>query len=536
MKMRAFYFIALVVVMLLQAANVKSNGTLSSESYNILMLLPLSSQSHRTLFLTLAETLAERGHKIELLVNHPPISNNPNIREIYHGLPHFQEDKFQLFSARDHPWEIFSLVMEGAPLMTRDLYELPEVMALYERRKEFHLVMVDNFYNQMMFPFAHETPLAMLVASGMDPIQSAIMGNVINPSYVPNREVMLLQPMGFWQRMINVAMHFMAGFIKHYVILPKIQAEISSIFPDVPALEEIERNQSLVLLNYCPSFDVTIPLLPLQVDVGCLHCRPGRSLSEDLEDWITGAGESGVIYFSLGTVAQGITLPDHWRDTFVKVFSRLEERVVWKYEGEIPGVSDNVLIRKWLPQQDVLAHQNVKLFISHAGMLSTQEAVYHATPVLAIPIFADQPRNAHLLHVAKLGISVNWEDLTEDYLLDMIKNISESEVYIQNIKSASKILRDHPVPPRDRAAFWTEYVIRHKGAHHLRSPSSSLSWVQFLLLDVAVCCTVIFSIVFITLYLIISSIFRRTRSNANRKNVKHSSRRSKRKVAKCKQK
>lgn len=37
----------------------------------------------------------------------------------------------------------------------------------------------------------------------------------------------------------------------------------------------------------------------------------------------------------------------------------------------------------------------------------------------------------------------------------------------------------------DKAVYWVEYVIRHKGAHHLRSPAVDLKWYQFYLLDIA---------------------------------------------------
>ena len=46
----------------------------------------------------------------------------------------------------------------------------------------------------------------------------------------------------------------------------------------------------------------------------------------------------------------------------------------------------------------------------------------------------------------------------------------------------------------DTAIFWTEYVIRHKGAPHLRPAILDLAWYQYLLLDVIafIClCTVI---------------------------------------------
>lgn len=33
----------------------------------------------------------------------------------------------------------------------------------------------------------------------------------------------------------------------------------------------------------------------------------------------------------------------------------------------------------------------------------------------------------------------------------------------------SEQYRDRPMAPLDTAVYWTEYVIRHKGARHLRS-------------------------------------------------------------------
>jgi len=37
--------------------------------------------------------------------------------------------------------------------------------------------------------------------------------------------------------------------------------------------------------------------------------------------------------------------------------------------------------------------------------------------------------------------------------------------------------------PLDTAIFWTEYVIRHAGAPHLRTAAAELAWYQYLLLD-----------------------------------------------------
>jgi glucuronosyltransferase len=64
-------------------------------------------------------------------------------------------------------------------------------------------------------------------------------------------------------------------------------------------------------------------------------------------------------------------------------------------------------------------------------------------------------------------------------------------------------LRDQPLTPLEQAVYWTEYVIRHKGAPHLRSAVLDLAWYQYFLLDViavlglAVGCVVL--IVYMTL-------------------------------------
>jgi glucuronosyltransferase len=36
----------------------------------------------------------------------------------------------------------------------------------------------------------------------------------------------------------------------------------------------------------------------------------------------------------------------------------------------------------------------------------------------------------------------------------------------------------------NRAVWWTEYIIRHNGAKHLRAAAIDLAWYQYLLLDV----------------------------------------------------
>jgi len=48
------------------------------------------------------------------------------------------------------------------------------------------------------------------------------------------------------------------------------------------------------------------------------------------------------------------TLPKHIQRTFIEAFSQVPQRVMWKYDGEISGLPENIMTRKWFPQRDIL--------------------------------------------------------------------------------------------------------------------------------------------------------------------------------------
>lgn len=57
--------------------------------------------------------------------------------------------------------------------------------------------------------------------------------------------------------------------------------------------------------------------------------------------------------------------------------------------------------------------------------------------------------------------------------------------YRQRARQLSEIHRDQPGHPVERTVYWIEYILRHRGAHHLRAAVHQLSFWQYFLLDVA---------------------------------------------------
>jgi len=75
-------------------------------------------------------------------------------------------------------------------------------------------------------------------------------------------------------------------------------------------------------------------------------------------------------------------------------------------------------------------HKNVQAFITHGGLLGTQEAIYCGIPMIGIPLFGDQYVNIQNYVNKKVAISINSvNDITEEKLTSAINNILKDPSY-----------------------------------------------------------------------------------------------------------
>ena len=87
--------------------------------------------------------------------------------------------------------------------------------------------------------------------------------------------------------------------------------------------------------------------------------------------------EHGVILFTMGFIFSPAVVPKERVDALLSAFARLPQRVIVKFDDPVEGSPPNVLIKPFLPQQDILAHPNTILFVTHCGMHGVMEAIYH---------------------------------------------------------------------------------------------------------------------------------------------------------------
>ncbi|XP_065077837.1 UDP-glycosyltransferase UGT5-like [Ochlerotatus camptorhynchus] len=458
----------------------------------ILGVFPTASKSHYIVGSALMKALAKNGHEMTVISPFPqqkPLKNYRDITTttIFAAVGSITSNL--LGNIQKGPIDIIKGIYDFGHRVTNSTLTDPAVVALINSNEKFDLIVLEIFMNDAMIGFCHlfKAPCIGMSTFGASKWTTDLVGSPSPPSYVPNTFLGFSDRMTFKERMINTLTSGTDIIVEHILDKPAQTEMYMKAFPDPkPPLDQLKKTAiSLVLLNNHFSFNYPRPYVTGMIEVGGMHInRVPNPLPADIQSFMDSATD-GVIYFSMGSNIKGKDLPKEKRDAFLKVFSKLKQKVLWKWEDEnLPGKPSNVLVQNWWPQDDILAHPNVKLFITHGGLLSTTESLYHGVPVIGIPVFGDQYLNMANAERGGYGLSVAYAEISEERVSTAINTILHDPQFKVNAQAISQRYRDQPINPLDLAVYWTEYVLRHKGAPHIRTASMDLNLVQYHNLDV----------------------------------------------------
>ncbi|XP_055153399.1 UDP-glucuronosyltransferase 2B11 isoform X3 [Symphalangus syndactylus] len=248
-------------------------------------------------------------------------------------------------------------------------------------------------------------------------------------------------------------------------------------------LFETMRKADIWLMRNSWNFKFPHPFFPNVDFVGGLHCKPAKPLPKEMEEFVQSSGENGVVVFSLGSVIRNITAER--ANVVATALAQIPQKVLWKFDGNKPdALGLNTRLYKWIPQNDLLGHPKTRAFITHGGANGIYEAIYHGIPMVGIPFFWDQPGNIAHMEAKGAAVRLDFHTMSSTDLLNALKTVINDPSYKENVMKLSRIQHDQPVKPLDRAVFWIEFVMRHKGAKHLRVAAHDLTWFQYHSLDV----------------------------------------------------
>ncbi|XP_051816654.1 UDP-glucuronosyltransferase 2B31-like [Acanthochromis polyacanthus] len=304
-------------------------------------------------------------------------------------------------------------------------------------------------------------------------------------SYIPITQSGCTDKMSFIQRVKNMIFYVVSQMQVQLVSKVVYQKTCDKYLGPDRDFYQLMIDADIWLMRLDFVFDYPRPTMPNVVYMGGFQCKPAKPLPQHLEEFVQSSGEHGVVIMSLGTFVS--ELPADMANKIAAAFAKLPQKVIWRYKGSRPDtLGNNTLLVDWMPQNDLLGHPKVKVFVAHGGTNGVQEALYHGVPVVGLPVFFDQYDNLLRLEyrgAAKI-LKLSAVDKDNDFL-KAIQEVLNEPSYRMNIQRLSRLHRDQPIEPMDNALFWIEFVMRHKGAAHLKPASLRMSWFSYHSVDVA---------------------------------------------------
>lgn len=373
-------------------------GASSCLAKNVLVLDGVGSPSHQVWMHSFTRSLAEHGYNVTSLSCQLVKGDSPNLHAYLLDGMFLTDDedinfldmtsmgtlgKLLFFTEFTGPFE--EVVTESSGW---------KAIMNFPKDFKFDLIIYDYIGVQTLLAFAERFPDAKLIGASAYP--AIEYTNVATkapsmPSFLPNMYMDDVEET-FCSRMESFLIYIVNHLTLKYGWFPRADKGLKTKYPMTRTVREIYDSMVIQLVNYHPVLDFVTPIMPGVIPVGGLQIETPKPLPKDLEE-VFATAEKGVILFSLGSNVKSEMLGEERLKEIIAALAEFPDyNIVWKIDLSKLQLKmpKNVFIKKWLPQNDILADKRLKLFISHAGGLSTQESTWHGQPMLALPVMFDQ--------------------------------------------------------------------------------------------------------------------------------------------------
>ncbi|KAL4706352.1 hypothetical protein ACJJTC_016646 [Scirpophaga incertulas] len=486
---------------------------------SILALFSSLSFSDHLVFRAYVSLLTQKGHSVVLMTPYPGQFQYPDLENIVEldvggeSAQFWDEFKFLLTSTDDYfprqrAIDELSLRIAIAQLRSKQMTAL-----FINPHIKFDLVITEADV-PLLYAVAekYNAPHIAITTSSGKLHQHEAKGNPIHPVlYLDVNTLNTGRNISRWQKIIEYYRLIRTRNEYYYNYLPLCDLASKKIFGTQRDLLEIEYDIDMLFVASNPILDGNRPNVPAVIHVDRMHIKPTGQLPPNLKATLDSAS-NGAIYFSMGALQEPENLSPSILQTLLEAFSELPYTVLWRIANTTGiNIPNNVVTKSWFPQQNVLGHPNVKLFITSGGQRSLEEAVFYQVPILGFPIL--RPRRNFIMQVTKFdaGELVDPYQLDKETLKSKITEIVTLEKYKKAMTKLKNMVFDPFISGPETAVWWTEYVLRHKGAKHFRSPAVGIGIVKYYLLDI-ICYVTIGSIIMLySTFLMLKFIIKRLR-------------------------
>ncbi|KXN68649.1 glycosyltransferase family 1 protein [Conidiobolus coronatus NRRL 28638] len=397
-----------------------------SKPLNIAISAVMGSRSHTKYLLEISEILTNRGHNITYLCSKGTLefSTGYNVTNLivsdakqelvtFDWKPYTKKSSPTSFSGQ------FGNIVLEAYAKSFPNYEK------YYRSQKSDLIICD-FFSLGCIDSAAKFSIPMIIGyqslnlEGRKPYLTSSYG--LNPTST--------EKYTFWQRFYHGIIEPVKKFIQRYEFLDNLKRIRKE--NEVPRSLSVFQfmNMGLKVANSFIGFENPRSLSSHIYPIGPILTENLPSLNSDLQSFFE--SHKKILYIAFGSYIKfkkelSSNLLEHfqkllnqgWIDGIVwgsMANINLEEfpksytvdNIEYSTDSILNGSHQNFKILNWAPQEAILNHPHTKLFITHGGLDSIQESIQSGTPMLAIPHFGDQPRNAVRIEELGIGDYIEW--------------------------------------------------------------------------------------------------------------------------------
>ncbi|XP_032679120.1 UDP-glucuronosyltransferase 2A3-like isoform X2 [Odontomachus brunneus] len=415
-----------------------------ANGYRILGLFPLHGPSHWVMMQPLMKGLAQRGHQVDVVSHFPQKKSIPNYTDIsILGSMHATRNNISAAEASTFSGFSMAHLTDMAGTQICELLSHPAIQNLIKNPPQdppYDILITEVFMAPCFLAFGRhlKIPIVATVTSVFHDWLNELSGNVANPSFIPGLFSTYGQHMNFEERLLNFLMSHMISAQIHYYTSFQVEYVKKHFGIKDASIMDLYGDISLYLVNSHPALHGIRPYTSAIVEVGGLHVKDDVDpLSPEVQKWLD-ESTNGCVYFTFGSMVRIETFPKELIEAFYMSFKKIAPvRVLMKVakkEDLLPGLPSNVMTQSWFPQIAVLKHKNVRAFITHGGLMGTQEAINYEVPMIGIPLFGDQSVNIKSYVKKKVAISLNSiKNVTEEKLTSALNSILNDPTYRENV-------------------------------------------------------------------------------------------------------
>lgn len=172
----------------------------------------------------------------------------------------------------------------------------------------------------------------------------------------------------------------------------------------------------------------------------------------------------------------GINVIKTWFIFYYRMFSHTKmSNYFWHMEVKysIDKISEYILIKF--------------ICLSQSGIFGTQESVHWAVPMVFIPIYSDQFRNAKRCVDAGFAEIISFHEISVKNLYEKLNVVLNEKRYTEQVNLVSQQFRDNLVDPMQETMYHIEFVARHKANYPIFKPHApNVPWYTYNYLDIIV--------------------------------------------------